>query len=135
MPDHDPELDEERPLRSIPTFFSLKDVLTILVPVIAVAGAFFTYGTRITVLETDIASLQLHEAAVAIHAEDNDDEINILRIETNRLETRVNMNERQLVKVQEISRQLDKIADVQRERLEWANQQLRDLKNEIKELE
>lgn len=131
----EPELEDERQTRSIPTFFTLKDVLTILVPVVAVAGAFFTYGTRITVLETDITALQLHEASVAVHADDNDDHINELMIETHRLETRVNMNTRQLEKVQEISRQLDKVANIQRERLEWANRELDELKEDIEALE
>lgn len=95
------EEDENRPSRSnIPTFFSLKDVITILFPIVAVAGAFFTYGTRISVLEE-----------------------------------RFNMDHVQLEKMNELGHQLDTVANLQRQRLEWAHDELDKLRKEIEELE
>lgn len=44
--------------RSAFTTFSIKDVVTIIVAVVAVASAFFMYDTRIAVIENDMSTLR-----------------------------------------------------------------------------
>lgn len=123
--------NDENSNRNVRTLLELKDVVVILTAMIAAAAAFFTYGTRITVLESKLASVE----TVSQEVRDNENDIDALQGQMLQLVLRLDMDESKLAEIHKLSRELNNVTRVQAERVIWARDELEKIKKKLAAVE
>lgn len=127
--------DEQSELtpRTVSTILTLPNVISIMMAVLAVSAAFFTYDTRISVLEAELANHteRKYHNEIDDSVSSIEDDIHVLRSEIAQLRIRLQMDEVKLEKVQVLSRELDNVTQIQSERVVWARKELNAIKIKI----
>lgn len=127
--------DEQSELtpRTVSTILTLPNVISIMMAVLAVSAAFFTYDTRISVLEAQLANHteRKYHNEIDDSVSSIEDDIHVLRSEIAQLRIRLQMDEVKLEKVQVLSRELDNVTQIQSERVVWARKELNAIKIKI----
>lgn len=127
--------DEQSELtpRNVSTILTLPNVISIMMAVLAVSAAFFTYDTRISVLEAQLANHteRKYHNEIDDSVSSIEDDIHVLRSEIAQLRIRLQMDEVKLEKVQVLSRELDNVTQIQSERVVWARKELNAIKIKI----
>lgn len=127
--------DEQSELtpRNVSTILTLPNVISIMMAVLAVSAAFFTYDTRISVLEAQLANHteRKYHNEIDDSVSSIEDDIHVLRSEIAQLSIRLQMDEVKLEKVQVLSRELDNVTQIQSERVVWARKELNAIKIKI----
>lgn len=127
--------DEQSELtpRTVSTILTLPNIISIMMAVLAVSAAFFTYDTRISVLEAQLANHteRKYHNEIDDSVSSIEDDIHVLRSEIAQLRIRLQMDEVKLEKVQVLSRELDNVTQIQSERVVWARKELNAIKIKI----
>ena len=122
---------EQKEQRNIKTVLELKDVVIILSAVLTASAAYFEYGTRITVLESQIEEVTSEIQGVRVNAH----ELNSVLNKLTQYEVRLSINDKQLDDLEQLGRKLDKITDVQIERVERGKVELDRMRDQLNQLE
>lgn len=113
------------------TTLSVRELVVVLIAAMPAVVGYFAYDTRISVLESRNATFSEDH----VYIQNVDDDIAALRTELAQVSMRLDMTASHLIKVQDLSRQLDKVSHTQRDRIEWATQELIIVKAEIRALD
>lgn len=128
MPD---ECENPTTPRIVDTVLSLKTVASVIVIIVSISAAFFTYDTRITLLESEVKD----HIAISAELRLQDDAINQLQSDLASMSVRLDLDEQQLSKVNALSRELERVSDVQAERVIWAQRELEKIKIKISRIQ
>lgn len=128
MPD---ECENPTTPRIVDTVLSLKTVASVIVIIVSISAAFFTYDTRITLLESEVKD----HIAISAELRLQDDAINQLQSDLASMSVRLDLDEQQLSKVNELSRELERVSDVQAERVIWAQRELEKIKAKLSRIQ
>lgn len=127
--------DGDNNSRKIGTFFTIKDLIVIITPLIALASAFFAYDTRISVLETKNKASEVRIEEVKNTARENSDRYYKIELELSTLQSKVENMASDQRDIEKTLNHLNTKIDEIKKRNEENSNQIQGLTQDLQQLE